>query len=240
MPQSYWDQLERGPFTLRLRHVSGAMMWMMDEQDIVIDCSPEAAAMFNATPEQVIGTTPKGPYAPNDTVVKIKSIDAMYDQVRATGQPATITNWVNPIGDGWVKIILTTTRIGPSNLLHIMHDITGLDPRARWLKRIDLATQRLKLRGGNSISFDEFAVIYHLIRGRSHDEIAERLNISASTVRYRSGRVRDALECKNLTDMMATVASSGLVHLLTVDMDTDDPAMDERTLYRRSSDFPLD
>jgi hypothetical protein len=241
----YWGTLGDGPTSLQLHQMTGVLMWILDDNDMFTDITPAAAAYTGVPAHEVIGNVideAAEPYGPVNTVVELSHLAELRNVVRATGQPSTTPNWINMSGasQDWYKIITTTTKIRKDRLLVVAHDITQMDPKARWLSRIDLASQRLKLRGDKSISFGEFAVLYHLVRGRKKKDIGERLNIAKTTVNHREANLKKALEVKSMADLMALVATSGLIHLLSVELDTSKQSPDTVALYRRMSDFPPD
>jgi len=140
--------------------------------------------------------------------------------------------WIK-YGGFWHKLAITKAYAGRSNVLIIGQDITHLDPRAEWLARINLESQRLELDGGKSFSFDEFTVLHLLLKGYQYRQIAEQLKVSPKTVEYRLSKLKIALEAETTTEMMLKIASSGLIHLVMVPTDPDDPAMTEVELYKR-------
>lgn len=140
--------------------------------------------------------------------------------------------WIK-YGGFWHKLAITKAYAGRSNVLIIGQDITHLDPRAEWLARINLESQRLELDGGKSFSFDEFTVLHLLLKGYQYRQIAEQLKVSPKTVEYRLSKLKIALEAETTTEMMLKIASSGLIHLVMVPTDPDDPAMTELELYKR-------
>jgi DNA-binding CsgD family transcriptional regulator len=133
----------------------------------------------------------------------------------------------------WHKLAITKAYAGLTRVLVIGQDITHLDPRAEWLARINLESQRLELDNGKSFSFDEFAVLHLLLTGYQYRQIAEQLKVSPKTVEYRLSRLKVALEADTTTELMLKIAASGLIHLVMVPTDPDDPAMTEVELYKR-------
>ena len=133
----------------------------------------------------------------------------------------------------WHKYAITKIYAGKSRVLIIGLDITHLDPRAEWLARINLESQRLELDNGESFSFDEFAVLHLLLKGYQYKQIAEKLNISPKTVEYRLSKLKIALEVDTTAELMLKIASNGLIHLAMVPTDPDNPAMSEVELYKK-------
>lgn len=140
--------------------------------------------------------------------------------------------WIKYYGS-WHKLAITKAYAGMNNVLIIGLDITHLDPRAEWLARINLDSQRLELDNGESFSFDEFVVLHLLLKGYQYKQIAEKLKVSTKTVEYRLSKLKVALEVDTTTELMLKIASSGLIHLVTVPTDPDNPAMTEVELYKR-------
>jgi DNA-binding CsgD family transcriptional regulator len=144
----------------------------------------------------------------------------------------TDIEWIKYDGS-WHKLAITKTYAGKSSVLIIGLEITHLDPRAEWLARINLESQRLVLDNGRSFSFDEFSVLHLLLKGYQYKQIAEKLKVSAKTVEYRLSRLKVALEVDTTTELMLKVASNGLIQLALVPTDPDSPAMSEIELYKR-------
>ena len=136
----------------------------------------------------------------------------------------------------WHKLARTTTHLSGSLVLSQAIDVTRFDPRAEWLARINLVTQRLEMESGESISFAEFVVLHLLLKGFVHKRIANILNISAKTVGYRISRLKDALRVETTEDMMLKVSSCGLIYLALIPIDLERPAQTELELYRRVRD----
>ena len=144
----------------------------------------------------------------------------------------TDLEWIKYDGS-WHKLAITKAYAGMSSVLIIGLDITHLDPRAEWLARINLESQRLELDNGESFSFDEFAVLHLLLKGYQYKQIAEKLKVSPKTVEYRLSKLKTALEANTTTELMLKTASSGLIYLVMVPTDPNDPAMTEVELYKR-------
>lgn len=200
-------------------------MWVFDiDSGEVVDMTPLTAEILDS---QDPDTLPR-------TVSRESHLEACRSVV-ATGEPHTFIEWVKVNGI-WHKMARTKSHAGGSRVLEMALDVTHLDPRAKWLARINLVDQRLELENGKSISFQEFVVLHLLIKGFKHKRIAETLNISRKTVDYRLSRLKDALEVETTEELMMTVFSSGMVHLATVPIDLDDPAQTELELYKKIPD----
>ena len=144
----------------------------------------------------------------------------------------TDLEWIKYDGS-WHKLAITKTYAGMSSVLIIALEITHLDPRAEWLARINLESQRLELDSGESFSFDEFATLHLLFKGYQYKQIAEKLKVSPKTVEYRLSRLKIALEADTTAELMLKTAASGLIHLVMVPTDPDNPAMSEVELYKK-------
>jgi DNA-binding NarL/FixJ family response regulator len=197
------------------------LMWVIDHdsQDI-IDMTPETAAFMRGF--DVTSHT--------SSVSSEEHLDADRTVI-ATGEAITLTEWVQVDGE-WKKLARTKSHLGGNLILETSQDITHLDPRAEWLARINLVSQRLEMENGESISFNEFVVLHLLLKGYKHSAIAETLDISPKTVDYRISRLKVALESETTTDMMMKVSSSGMIHLALVPIDLDNPAQTELELYK--------
>ena len=143
-----------------------------------------------------------------------------------------VIEWMK-LGGHWRKVTRIKTRVDDRRVLEIAQDTTALDPRAEWLARINLQTQRLEMDSGESMSFDEWAVLHMLVKGIKHKSIADLLDISHKTVDYRISRIKIALRVETTEEMMMEVSSSGLVHLALVPLDPDNPALTEVDLYKK-------
>ncbi|MEH6586311.1 MAG: LuxR C-terminal-related transcriptional regulator [Halioglobus sp.] len=144
----------------------------------------------------------------------------------------TTLEWIKYQGV-WRKLSWSKMHLGGSLVLNTSQDITQFDPRAQWLARINLETQRLELDSGESISFDEFVVLHMLLKGLQHKRIAQMLNITAKTVEYRISRLKDALQVESTEEMMLTVSANGLIYLGLIPMDPENPALTELELYAK-------
>jgi DNA-binding NarL/FixJ family response regulator len=198
------------------------LMWISDLQaDVFIDMTP-ATARFMETHD--LGALPR-------TLSLADHMEAAHRAVE-TGESTVLIEWVKYDG-AWHKLMRTKSPVGDFRVLDIAQDITHLDPRADWLARINLDTQRLELESGQSFSFDEFVVLHMLLKGLQYKQIAETLNISPKTVEYRLSRLKDALGVETILDLLHVVTSSGLVLLAMVPVDPANPAMTEVELYRK-------
>ncbi len=155
--------------------------------------------------------------------------------VVTTGKPRIFTEWVK-FGGKWQKLARSKSHAGGSRVLEVLFVVTHLDPRADWLARINLVDQRLELDNGGSISFAEFVVLNLLLKGYSHKRIARRLDISRKTVDYRIARLKNALDVDTTEELMISVSTTGLIHLATVPIDPENPALTELELYQRIPD----
>lgn len=151
--------------------------------------------------------------------------------VVSTGKSHTLIEWMKLYGS-WRKLSRIKSHAGGSRVLEISQDITHLDPRAEWLARINLGSQRLEMEDGESISFPELVVLHMLLKGMKHRRIAETLNISTKTVEYRVSRLKNALAEETTEDMMSKVSSSGLIYLAMIPIDLANPARTELELYK--------
>jgi DNA-binding CsgD family transcriptional regulator len=188
--------------------------------ETVVDISPAARRLFtsnefNALPQTI------------STQQHMKSAR----EVVASKDMCTDIAWIK-YDDCWHKLAITKAYAGQSNVLIIGLDITHLDPRAEWLARINLESQRLELDSGKSFSFDEFTVMHLLFQGYPYRQIAEKLKVSPKTVEYRISKLKIALDAETTADLMLKIASSGLIHLALVPTDPDQPAMTEVELYK--------
>lgn len=198
------------------------LMWISDIQaDVFIDMTP-ATARFMETHD--LRALPR-------TLSLADHMEAAHRAVE-TGESTVLIEWVKYDG-AWHKLMRTKSPVGDFRVLDIAQDITHLDPRADWLARINLDTQRLELESGESFSFDEFVVLHMLLKGLQYKQIAETLNISPKTVEYRLSRLKDALGVETILDLLHVVTSSGLVLLAMVPVDPANPAMTEVELYRK-------
>lgn len=144
----------------------------------------------------------------------------------------TDLEWIKYSGS-WHKLAITKTYADTSKVLIIAQEITHLDPRAQWLARIKLDSQRLELDNGESFSFDEFVVLHLLLKGHKYKQIARILNVSPKTVEYRLSKLKIALEVNTTAELMFKIAANGLIHLVLVPTDPDNPAMTEVELYKK-------
>jgi DNA-binding CsgD family transcriptional regulator len=186
-----------------------------------VDVSPAADFLFNSNK---LSALPQ-------TISVEQHLKAALEVVEKKNSCTDIL-WIK-YGGFWHKLALTKAYAGMSRVLIIGQDITHLDPRAEWLARINLESQRLELDSGKSFSFDEFAVLHLLLHGHQYRQIAEKLKVSTKTVEYRLSRLKIALEADTTTELMLKIASSGLIHLVMVPTDPDNPAMTELELYKR-------
>lgn len=158
-------------------------------------------------------------------------VDKASEVVR-TGKAHTVFEWMKYRGS-WHKLSWTKIHLGGSLVLNTSLDVTRFDPRAEWLARINLESQRLELESGESISFDEFVVLHMLLKGLPHKRIAQTLGITPKTVDYRISRLKNALEVESTEEMMLTVSSTGLIYLGLIPIDLENPAQNELELYKK-------
>lgn len=198
------------------------LMWVWDTAtDSIIDQTP-ATAIFLKSYE-------------SDSEMRTLSYEfhatAALEVVR-NRETHTTFEWLKYQG-AWRKLSWSKVHLGGSLVLNTSQDITRFDPRAEWLARINLESQRLELDSGESISFDEFIVLHMLLKGLQHKRIAQMLNITAKTVEYRISRLKDALQVESTEQMMLTVSANGLIHLGLIPMDPENPALTEPELYAK-------
>ncbi|MEH6593337.1 MAG: LuxR C-terminal-related transcriptional regulator [Halioglobus sp.] len=186
-----------------------------------VEFSPAADLLFSSTDLEAVPRT-----------ISLEQHMASALEVVDKKSSCTDLEWVKYDGS-WHKLAITKTYAGMSRVLMIGLEITHLDPRAEWLARINLASQRLELDNGESFSFDEFAVLHLLLKGYQYKQIAEKLNVSPKTVEYRLSKLKIALEADTTTELMLKLASNGLIHLVMVPTDPDNPAMSEVELYKK-------
>lgn len=168
-----------------------------------------------------------------DSYLSTISVDehrAACREVVETGESQAASEWAK-VNGSWRKIARTKSHAGGNRVLEMAQDVTRFDPRARWLARINLQSQRLELDDGGSISFNEFVVLHLLLKGFKHKRISRTLNISTKTVEYRISRIKIALRAETTEEMMLKVSSSGLIFLALIPIDLDDPAQTELALY---------
>lgn len=144
----------------------------------------------------------------------------------------TDLEWIKYSGY-WHNLAITKTYVDTNKVLIIAQEITHLDPRAQWLARINLTSQRLELDNGESFSFDEFVVLHLLLKGHKYKQIARNLKVSPKTVEYRLSRLKIALEVETTAELMFKIASNGLIHLVLIPTDPANPAMTEVELYKK-------
>lgn len=199
-------------------------MWVTDtESGTFLDMTPATAA---AKERQLLG------FGADQRTLSSEFDLETSRAVCATGESRTLIEWIKYDGS-WHKFARVKSHAGGARVLEVLHEITHLDPRAEWLARINLESQRLELDGGSSISFEEFVVLHLILKGYKHRRIAQTLNISSKTVDYRISRLKNALEVETTEEMMGQVWSSGLIHLALVPIDLENPARTELELYKK-------
>ena len=199
------------------------LMWVWDcDTESIVDMTP-ATADFLALHDAGLDMR---------TLSKAFHVAAASEVVR-TGKAHTIFEWMKYL-DSWHKLSWTKIHLGGSLVLNTSLDVTRFDPRAEWLARINLETQRLELESGESISFDEFVVLHMLLKGLQHKRIAPMLNITAKTVQYRISRLKNALGVESTEEMMLAVSSTGLIYLGLIPIDLENPAQTELELYKKA------
>jgi DNA-binding CsgD family transcriptional regulator len=186
-----------------------------------VDVSPAATLLFTAND---LSTLPR-------TISMEQHLKSALEVVE-TKSSCTDIEWIKYDG-AWHKLAITKTYAAKSNVLIVGLDITHLDPRAEWLARINLESQRLELDNGESFSFDEFAALHLLLKGYQYKKIAEILNISTKTVDYRLSRLKISLQVDTTTELMLKITSNGLIHLAMVPTDPANPATSEIELYKK-------
>lgn len=237
---NYWGDK---PKNLQSAYLAGLLMWILDDQGVILDITASAAKYTGWTPIQLIGHCIDNiPLTGQESVITHAILKKQRRNVLETGIPATSANWIR-VGDGpWIKLIYTQTKLRPGQLFVVAHDITEQDPKARWLRNIDLRVQRMTLDDDkHSISFSEFMVLYHLMRRVPWAEIARLLHVSKGTIGFRLDSLKATFAVDTVAALMDKIASSGIIHLLAIDLQNmTHGATDELELYQRIADFPLD
>ena len=201
---------------------SEPLLWVVDVSTLAIVASTPASAAFPA----LLGSLPE-----SRTLSEAHHLEIARNTV-STGCAETVFEWMKYDGI-WRKLARVSVPVGRNQVLVQLLDITHFDPRAVWLARINLVSQRLELDSGTSISFAEFVVLHMLLKGLKYSRIAQILNITTNTVDYRISRLKIALETDTTEDMMSKVTASGLIYLALVPIDLDNPAQTELELYKK-------
>lgn len=196
-------------------------MWVVDTRDgMLLDTTPFTHSFLETIDtSDYLSTVTRAEHAEHNK------------QVVQSGESATVLEWAK-VNGRWRKLARSKSYAGSERVLEMSHDCTGLDPRAPWLARINLADQRLELENGESISFDEFVVLNMLLKGYQHKRISNMLHISPKTVEYRIARLKSALGAASSEAMMLEVSSSGLIYLAVTPIDFERPAQNELELYK--------
>lgn len=142
--------------------------------------------------------------------------------------------WIQTRNAGWRRIFCTSTPVKPHQAYIEFVDITDIDPRAPWLAKINLSTQRLELGPdyqNNSFSFLEFAVLHFMLRGASYSDMASMMHVSINTIRFRVKKLKNALNVDTVAGIFKEVHVNGMIHLCTVPLDLANPARTEIELY---------
>ena len=198
------------------------MLWVLDTKtQAIVDITPATAAFLAS---HARGSTLRTLSTEHHTEVA--------QSVARTGRAQTVVEWMN-FGDSWRKLARTSSHVGGSLVMIQSLDVTQFDPRAEWLARINLVSQRLELDSGTSISFAEFVVLHLLLKGLKYKRIAEKLNITTKTVDYRISRLKIALGVETTEDMLMEVSASGLIYLALIPIDLANPAQTETELYKK-------
>jgi hypothetical protein len=171
------------------------------------------------------------------SVKEITNLERLIRAIRVTIdtlEPGSVVSWVN-LGSGeWRKIHWSISAESHSIIYVHFVDTTDYDPRAQWLKRIDIGTQRLMLDDKyyfSSVSFFEYAVLHFLFRGVSYAGMATIMNVSTDTIGFRLKQLKNAFQVSSVQELQAECYDNGLAHLLTIDLDFNNPAMNEFDLY---------
>ncbi|MCB1690441.1 MAG: hypothetical protein KDI33_18220 [Halioglobus sp.] len=213
-----------GEWNTVLEHISTSepLLWVLDVETLaIVGCTP-ASAEFPA----LLGSLPE-----LRTLSEQHHLEVARNAV-STGRSETVFEWMK-YDAIWRKVARISIPVSGNHVLVQLLDITRFDPRAEWLARINLVSQRLELDSGMSISFAEFVVLHLLLKGLKHSRIAQILNIGIKTVDYRISRLKIALETDTTEEMMSKVTASGLIYLALVPIDLANPAQTELELYKK-------
>lgn len=198
------------------------LMWVIAAEDWTrLDMTPATAEFFRSLDRETYVSS-----------ISVERHEKACREVITTGKVSVLVEWAK-VNGRWRKIACTKSHAGGDRVLEMAQDITRYDPRAQWLSRINLQSQRLELESGESISFAEFVVLHLLLKGFKHKRIAQTLKISIKTVEYRISRLKIALGAETTEEMMLEVSSSGLIFLALIPIDLEDPAQTELELYSK-------
>lgn len=192
----------------------------------------DTGAVLDQTPATVLAQSEqeRGEVEYPRTLSREQHLEAA-QKVVATGETRIVHEWMQYDG-AWHKLARTKSWAGDNRVLEISHDVTDLDPRAKWLACVNLQTQRLELNNGESISFAEFVVLHLILRGHIHRHIAQALDISPKTVEYRISRLKNALQVDTTEALMLKVSSSGLIYLALTALKLSEPPRTELEMYK--------
>ncbi|MEH6551551.1 MAG: LuxR C-terminal-related transcriptional regulator [Pseudomonadales bacterium] len=142
--------------------------------------------------------------------------------------------WIKYSTNVWYKVLCRCSAENNHSVHIILVDVTDIDPRAIWLSRINLATQRMDLGpeySNRTVSFLEYAVLHFLIRGTTYKNIAAMMNISSNTVSFRIKQLKQAFSVNSVGALLQETHDNKLIHMLTIDLNVSNPAMTDFHLY---------
>lgn len=200
----------------------GPVLWVSDTRDRTISHkSPAASALLAQDANSPALRTQSDEFHWQENYAVVKS-----------GRERSQLEWTKYSGS-WHKLASTKFPIGGTLVLNSVVDVTHLDPRAIWLSRVNLQTQRVALENGSSISFAEVMVLSGLVQGQPYKALAAALKVSHKTVEYRISRLKCAMEVETTTGMMMEIASSGMIYLAFLPIDARHPPSTETELYKK-------
>lgn len=202
--------------------IEGALMWVMDMSvPCIVDITPAAAAIVNRTPEQIIDIAigdahdlQQGYWQSISSAAQL----AQNQRVLETRVPEHDILWHLETDGSLRKFKQTKSWISNTMLLVVAHDISEQDPRITWLQRCNFDKKFIRLPNKEQLSFCNMESLALNIRGYSGGTAAKALQISKDAYKKRLKSCANTIGVDSMEALKIWVSSSGLIHLLMINL----------------------
>lgn len=213
-----------------LRHCDALYMWLINRERVIVDITQATLDVLHRIRDDVVGQDineedPIGQSVP--LPVRIARLERIFE----SGTPDTMIIWLDLPVVGWRKFVFSTTRMTDDICLTVASDITRHDPKALWLKRVDVQARTLNLGpeyDNGELRYEEYSVLRGLLHHVPYDQMAADLEVSKSTITWRINKLKALFNVSNVPELFQEVSGNGLIHMLSL---TGEPVNTENELY---------
>ena len=223
----------------QIHSLEGVYMWAIDRDLHIVDISPRALKASGCALDEITSET----IAEQDPIstVSVEARVQRLQRVFETGMPDTLLLWDKLPGQGWAKIMMTTTRMDDDYTLTVAHDLTDTDLGASWLKALRIKRKVMVLGrqyDDAEISFGEMRVLRGLLFNKPYKVLAHELGISESTITYRANKLKTAFQVNTIPRLLTEISANGLIYLFSID--DGHPILSEVELFIHDDPEPID